>query len=301
MSSIARQELDLTSQHAVYEAIDPQGALKAAAAGKVLFITGASRGIGRATAAAFAAAGAKAIYATARSDQGLNETREAVEEANPNTEFAYLSIDVTDPMQVSDAVNECVEKFGGIDVADANAGALGPWKKLAISDPESWWTTFEVNVRGAYHVARHCLPYLIESAARSSGEGSRGGHLLLVSSVGAQLLVDGASDYQTSKHAINRLCEFVQSDHGAEGVKCFAMHPGGVATEIGKSMPDYMHEYLTDPPELAAAFAVWLSSGQADWAAGRYLSANWDVEELLSMKDVILKDDLLVNRLRARL
>ncbi|WP_372478310.1 hypothetical protein [Nostoc mirabile] len=47
-----------------------------------------------------------------------------------------------------------------------------------------------------------------------------------------------ASDYQTSKHAINRLCEFVNVDHGNDGVKCFAIHPGGVPTAIGKNMPD---------------------------------------------------------------
>ena len=300
MSSLSKQSLDLTGRHAVYDAIDPQGTLRGSASGKVVFITGASRGIGRATAVAFAAAGAKAVYATARSEQGLRETGEAVAQANPDTAFAFSCVDVTDPAQVSDAVDDCAERFGGIDVADANAGALGPWEKLAVSDPESWWTTFEVNVRGAYHVARYCLPHLIRSAGETGNAGERGGHLILVSSVGAQLLVDGASDYQTSKHAVNRLCEFVQSDHGADGVRCFAMHPGGVATELGKSMPDYMHDYLDDPPELAAAFAVWLCSGQADWAAGRYLSANWDVGELLSMRDEIEGDDLLVNRLRVR-
>ncbi|MEJ2031167.1 MAG: hypothetical protein P8X66_15255 [Maritimibacter sp.] len=60
-----------------------------------------------------------------------------------------------------------------------------------------------------------------------------------------------------------------------------------------------MHDYLIDSPDLAAGFAVWLSSGQADWAKGRYLSATWDVGELSAMKDEILRDDLLVNRLRA--
>jgi hypothetical protein len=65
-------------------------------------------------------------------------------------------------------------------------------------------------------------------------------------------------------------------------------------------MPEHMHEYLVDDPDLAASFAVWLCSGDADWAKGRYLSANWDVEELVSMKAEILRDDLLVNRLRAR-
>ena len=121
-----------------------------------------------------------------------------------------------------------------------------------------------------------------------------------MSSIGAQLLMPGASDYQTSKHAINRLCEFINVDHGADGIKCFAIHPGGVATELGLHMPEALHAYLTDAPDLAASFIVWLSSGRADWAAGRYLSATWDVTELDAMKEQILKDDLLVNRLRAK-
>jgi NAD(P)-dependent dehydrogenase (short-subunit alcohol dehydrogenase family) len=110
----------------------------------------------------------------------------------------------------------------------------------------------------------------------------------------------GASDYQTSKHAINRLCEFVQVDHGEDGIKCFALHPGGVATELGLNMPDAMHPYLIDEPELAAGFAVWLCSGDADWAKGRYLSANWDVSELSALQQAIQKNDLLVNRMRAK-
>jgi NAD(P)-dependent dehydrogenase (short-subunit alcohol dehydrogenase family) len=109
----------------------------------------------------------------------------------------------------------------------------------------------------------------------------------------------GASDYQTAKHAINRLCEFVQSDHGDDGIKCFAIHPGGVATELGHAMPEELHEYLIDTPDLAACFAVWLTSGAADWAKGRYLSATWDVDELCALEAEILRDDLLVNRLRA--
>lgn len=95
-------------------------------------------------------------------------------------------------------------------------------------------------------------------------------------------------------------CEFVNVDHGEDGIKCFAIHPGGVATELGRNMPEELHPYLTDSPDLAAGFVVWLASGKADWAKGRYLSANWDVEELISRKDEIVRDDLLVNRLRTK-
>ncbi|WP_280548574.1 MULTISPECIES: SDR family oxidoreductase [unclassified Halomonas] len=301
MSSLDTQFLSLTEHHGRYEAINPAAALKDSASGKVIFITGGSRGIGQATAVAFAEAGARAVYVTARSEPALEETRELIRQANPNTQCAYSTCDVTRPEQVEAAVADCVKTFGGIDVADANAGHLAHWAKIGESDPESWWHTWEVNVRGAYHVIRFCMPHLIESAKKWAAEGSSGGHLILLSSVGAQLLSPTGSDYQTSKHAINRLCEFVTVDHGQDGIKCFAIHPGGVATELGQNMPGEMHAYLTDSPELAAGFIVWLASGKADWGTGRHFSANWDVEELTSLRNEILRHDLLVNRLRAKL
>jgi NAD(P)-dependent dehydrogenase (short-subunit alcohol dehydrogenase family) len=297
--SIQSQFLDLASHHAPALAIDPRGALRGSAAGKTVFLTGASRGIGRATALAFAQAGARAVYLTARSEAALQETAAQVRAANPETEVALARCDVTAAADVEAAVADCARRFGGIDVADANAGFLGPWVKIGESDPQGWWHTWEVNVRGAYHVVRYALPHLIRSAAQAAAAGRSGGHLVLLSSIGAQLVMPGASDYQTSKHAINRLCEFVQADHGADGIKCFALHPGGVATELGRAMPEAMHQYLVDDPMLAGAFIVWLSSGQADWAKGRYLSATWDVGTLAAMRDRILAEDLLVNRLRA--
>ena len=300
MSSIQTQFLDLTAHHVRYDAIDQKAGLKDSASGKVLFITGASRGIGQATAVAFAEAGAKAVYLTARSEDALKETQDLVRQANPDTDCAYSICDVTDAGEVEASVADCVAMFGGIDMADANAGYLGPWVKIGESDPTSWWRSWEVNVRGAYHLIRFAVPHLIESAKRWGAEGSSGGHLILTSSVGGQLLMPGASDYQASKHAINRLCEFVNTDHGEDAIKCFAIHPGGVSTELGRNMPEALHEYLVDDPQLAAGFVVWLCSGKADWATGRYLSANWDVGELTALKDTILADDLLVNRLRAK-
>ena len=298
MSSIETQFLDLTARHTRYDAIDPKSGLKDSADGKVIFIAGASRGIGQATAIAFAEAGARAIYITARSEADLKQTQALVAKANPQTQCAYAVCDVTDAAQVESAVADCMAKFGAIDAADANAGYLGPWVKIGETDPEGWWYNWEVNVRGAYHVIRFTLPHLAESAKRLASEGGSGGHLILLSSIGAQFVMPGASDYQTAKHAINRLCEFVQSDHAEDDIKCFAIHPGGVGTDLGYNMPENMHQYLVDEPDLAASFAVWLCSGKADWAKGRYLSATWDVGQLIAMKDKIVEDDLLVNRLR---
>lgn len=300
MSSIETQFLNIKAHHAQYSAINPKTTLKGSASDKIVFITGASQGIGQATAVAFAQAGAKAVYMTARSEKALEETRVRVKEANPETQCAYTVCDVTNEEQVKASIEDCATKFGGIDVADSNAGYLDRWQKIGESDTTSWWNTWEVNLKGTYYLIRYTVPYLIESAKQHSARGSTGGHLILVSSIGAQLLTPTASDYQTSKHAINRLCEFVNVDHGDDGVKCFAIHPGGVPTAIGKNMPESLHANLVDEPELAAGFAVWLCSGAADWAKGRYLSCNWDVGELIDLKDQIIKDDLLVNRLRTK-
>jgi len=300
MSSIQDQFLSLTTHHALYPAIDPATALKDSASGKVIFLSGASQGIGQATAVAFARAGAAAVYITARSAPSLEETKRRVLMANRDTQCEWSLCDVTNEQQVQAAIADCVRKFGGIDVADANAGYLDKWSKIGESDSESWWRTWEVNLKGTYYIIRHAVRHLIDSAARYSAKGGSGGYLILISSAGAQLLIPGASDYQTSKHAINRLCEFVNVDHGEEGLKCFAIHPGGVPTALGKNMPRERHGVLVDSPDLGAGFIVWLCSGKADWAKGRYLSCNWDVDELTQLKSQILTDDLLVNRLRAK-
>lgn len=300
-SSLEDQFLPLTTHHEVYPAIDPAAALKDSASGKVIFVSGASQGIGQATAVAFARAGAAGVYLTARSERGLEETQRKVLEVSPGTKCEYSLCDVTDGQQVKTAIADCVRRFGAIDVADANAGYLDKWSKIGESDPESWWRTWEVNIKGAYYVLRYAMPHLIDSAKRHSTIGGSGGYLILLSSVGAQRLTPGASDYQTTKHAINRLCEFVNVDHGEDGIKCFAIHPGGVLTALGKNMPKEMHTHLVDSPDLVAGFIVWLCSGKADWAKGRYLSSNWDVDELSLLKDRILQNDLLVNRLRAKI
>lgn len=300
MSSLQTQSLDVKTHHAQYPAIDPRAALKGTASGKVIFITGASQGIGQATAVAFAQAGAKAVYITARSEKALEETKARVSHANPETLCTYRTCDVTDEEQVKTSIQDCVARFGGIDVVDSNAGYLDQWKKIGESDTANWWRTWEVNLKGTYYVIRYTMAHLIESAKRHAANGSTGGHLILISSIGAQGVRPTASDYQTSKHAINRLCEFVNVDHGEDGVKCFAIHPGGIPTVLAKNMPERLHSLLVDEPDLPAGFAVWLCSGKADWAKGRYLSCNWDVDELTQLKDRIIQDDLLVNRLRTK-
>ena len=77
----------------------------------------------------------------------------------------------------------------------------------------------------------------------------------------------------------------------------YADHPGGVATELALGMPEWSHQYLQDTAELSSDSVVWLTSERRDWLAGRYVSVNWDLEELLGKKDKIVEGDLLKVRL----
>ena len=100
-----------------------------------------------------------------------------------------------------------------------------------------------------------------------------------------------------SKLASIRFSEFLNTDYGKDGILSFAIHLGGVATELARQMPESMHAILVDTPELAADFIVWLTGERREWLAGRYISANWDIKELLDKKDKIVSEDLLKIRM----
>lgn len=86
-------------------------------------------------------------------------------------------------------------------------------------------------------------------------------------------------------------------EHGKEGLIAFSVHPGGVPTELANGMPEYMVKILTDTPELAADTFVALTAERKEWLGGRYVSVNWDLEELEAKKEEILQGDLLKVRL----
>ena len=101
----------------------------------------------------------------------------------------------------------------------------------------------------------------------------------------------GASGYQSGKTAINRFTEFVYEEYKDKGIRAFAYHPGGIKTTLATKMPEKYHHFLTDTAELSAGFCLYLASPRADYLNGRYVSANWDVDELEEMKEEILTRD----------
>ena len=228
--------------------------------------------------------GTKAIYITARSEKALAETKARVNKANPGTQCEYMVCDVTDEEQVKASIKDCVAKFGGIDVVDSNAGYLDQWKKIGESDTTSWWKTWEVNLKGTYYMIRYTIPYLIESVKKHSAGGSTGGHLILISSRWSS--INKANGVRPIRRLNTRSIVSVNSSMliMARTVSNVLPSIQGVFPPIlAKNMPKELHAILIDEPDLAAGFAVWLCSGKADWAKGRYLSCNWDVDALTQL------------------
>lgn len=106
-------------------------------------------------------------------------------------------------------------------------------------------------------------------------------------------MAPSASAYQTTKFAICRFTEFLHVENAEHGLRVYALHPGGVKTELAMAMPDWMYHVLIDTPELPADVMVWLCRERRGWLSGRYVSATWNMEELAARQDEIVAKDLL--------
>ncbi|KAF2795757.1 oxidoreductase-like protein [Melanomma pulvis-pyrius CBS 109.77] len=272
-----------------YPAIDPT---KADLSGKYVLITGASKGVGKAAAISYAQAGASGIAIGARSplEQVSQQMLAAAKKAGRNPpNIVTLQLDVTSGASVSAALAQVSAAFSGrLDILINNAGYLSPFAPIADTDPDDWWRDWEVNVKGVYLMTRAFIPLLARSAART---------VVNITSIGAHVPVPGASAYAPAKLAVLRFSEYINSDHAAEGILAFSVHPGGVKTELALGMPEALHALLVDEVELAADSLVWLTRERREWLAGRYVSVNWDVEELEGRKEDILRGDLLKVRM----
>jgi len=259
--------------------------------GKSVLITGASKGVGKATAISYASTGASHIILAARSDQSSLEdelTSAAKSAGKEPPQVIILQVDVTDPKSVDAAKDEVEKRVGKLDILINNAGYLESWKPIADTDLTEWWKTFDVNIRGVWLVTRAFLPLILKGEMRT---------IVNISSIGAHRVRPQASAYQMTKFAIMRFSEFICSEYCDQGVVSYSVHPGGVPTELAKGMPKEVHGLLTDTPELAGDWLAFMTQERRTWMAGRYFSVNWDVPELLSRKEEIVQGDKLKMRL----
>jgi NAD(P)-dependent dehydrogenase (short-subunit alcohol dehydrogenase family) len=229
--------------------------------GRVVAITGASRGIGAAAARVFVEAGAQ-VALLARSTAAVEAL---AQEIGPQT--MAVSCDVADWASVQAAVQAVLARFGRLDVWIGNAGMIEPISRLAEADAETWGAGIDVNLKGVFHGMRAVIPVM-----KAQG----GGTVITVSSGAAQNPYEGWSSYCAGKAGALMLTRAAHLEEGGKGIRVLGLSPGTVATEMQVKIkasginPVSLLE-VTDhiPPDWPARALLWMCGEAADGWLGR--------------------------------
>jgi NAD(P)-dependent dehydrogenase (short-subunit alcohol dehydrogenase family) len=236
--------------------------------GKVAFVTGATSGIGHASAIAFANAGAK-VVGVGRKTEALNDVEKQIHETG--AEVLTIQADLSEVQEAERAVQRALEVFGGIDILVNAAGHLSNGT-IENTTLEAWDDMMDVNVRAVFQLMQKALPSLIE----------RRGNIVNVSSVTGLRAFPGVLAYCVSKAALDQLTRCASLELAAKGVRVNAVNPGVVVTQIHKrgGMNDdayaafLEHSKTTHPlgrtgrPEEIADLILFLASDRASWITG---------------------------------
>ncbi len=189
---------------------------------KVILITGASRGIGEATARHFAQRGDWQLVLAARSDlSALAQSLDA--------EVLPLSLDVADADAVRGAIAQAQARFGRIDVLVNNAGLIDPIGRLTDISCEDWGRVIDVNLKGAYNTLRSVAPLM-----QAQGKGL----VINISSGAASSALEGWSHYCASKAGLLSLTRCADVELRGQGVRVVGLSPGTVATAMQVAIKD---------------------------------------------------------------
>ncbi|MFC9561589.1 SDR family oxidoreductase [Agromyces sp. NPDC056965] len=198
---------------------------------KVVLVTGASSGIGRATALALSTAGARVAVGARRVDR-----LDSLVDAAPGEAIA-LQLDVTDPASVARAVGETVERFGRLDALVNNAGLMQSGMILD-ADVREWQRMVDTNLLGSMYAVHAALPHLLETK----------GAVVQVSSTAARSASLGSGVYAATKFGISAFSESLRQEVTNRGVRVIVIQPGFVDTELTS--------HITDPRMQAAAAEI---------------------------------------------
>lgn len=243
---------------------------------KTILITGASRGIGAASARAFAAQGAN-VGLIARGGDALQALANEI-----GAQALALPCDISDYDQFTTAVNACTEHFSAPDVLVNNAGVIEPIAHLSDADPAAWSQVIDINLKGVFYGMRAVLPEMITRGA---------GTILTIGSGAAHGPVEGWSHYCASKAGALMLTRMVHKEAGDKGVRALSLSPGTVATQMQReikasginpvSQLDWS-EHI--PPEWVAQTLVWMCSDAADaWMGDEISLRDQDIRQKVGL------------------
>ncbi|MFE9816831.1 glucose 1-dehydrogenase [Streptomyces sp. NBC_00236] len=235
--------------------------------GQAAFVTGASSGMGLATAHAFVAAGA-AVALTDINEEAVNTAAKRL--ADEGHQVLALVCDVTDEDQVAAAIDRTVEAFGRLDMAYNNAGIMPPPTDAADESAEQFDRVQGINLRGIWASVKHELRHM-----RAQGSGA----IVNCSSLGGLVGNPGRAAYHATKHGVIGLTKSAALEYGSRGVRINAVCPGTINTPMVDAMLDGREldrsqaeagqaiDRLGTADEIAQA-VLWLCSDGASYVTG---------------------------------
>jgi NADP-dependent 3-hydroxy acid dehydrogenase YdfG len=194
--------------------------------GKIAIVTGASSGIGEATALQLAEEGATVVVAARRADR-LVSLVERIDSAGGKAEA--MSVDMAVGEQIERLAQAVRRKYGRIDILVNNAGVMLLAPALS-AQLEEWRRMVEINLLGLLHMSRAVLPIMQEQG---------GGHIVNLSSLAGRLAMPGGSVYSATKFGVNAFSEALRKETVKDRIRVTLIEPGPVATEL--------HKHITDP------------------------------------------------------
>ena len=240
---------------------------------KVVFITGATSGIGKAAAEAFARQNARVCFTGRRRDQG---EKVATELRAEGADVLFVHADVSDEAAVRHALSTCAECFGGLDIAVNNAGIEGARGALTDLSVQDFHALFNINVLGVFLAMKHELPLL-----RERGRGA----VVNTASILGLIAMPGTSLYCATKHAVVGLTKAAALEEAEHHIRVNAVCPAAIATPMIERVTGGEQETLDRmnamhplgrmgrSEEIAAAI-LWLCSEKASFVTGHCLTVD---------------------------
>jgi NAD(P)-dependent dehydrogenase (short-subunit alcohol dehydrogenase family) len=227
--------------------------------GKVALITGASQGLGKALALAYAEEGAKVVI-NSRSEGSIKPVTE--EAGRKGAEVFAVAADVSDADDVQKLVDAAVERFGRIDVLVNNAGVLGPRVAIEEFPEDEWRKVIDANLTGPYLVAKAAIPHMPEGASIIN----------LVSGVSVEGRAEWGA-YSVSKFGIEGLSQILAAELEERGIRSNAVDPGGMRTDMrAAAYPDEDPSTRITPEENTDVF-LYLASDESKSVTGERFKA----------------------------
>lgn len=229
---------------------------------KIIVITGASKGLGKALAQRFAREGAR-LALCARHAEVLEPVVNELQEIG--TDVVWRSCDIANPDQLREFVSAVIDKFGFVDVLVNNASAVLPLKSFSDYQPREWEEVVRTNISGLFAVTHGFLPYMMKRKA---------GAIVNVSSSVGRIPRAQWGAYATSKYALEGFSQLLAEELRPYNIAVNSVNPGAMATDMRRVVHPEEDQKLIRKPELVTELFVYLASNDGAGISGQQFDAS---------------------------